>query len=212
MADSLAIERLNSDPFQVAGWISMSLESNASFMVNRQFFVVSPKKFAVMTLFTFGWYSLFCFYRSWVLHRAATGERVLPLMRALFGLFFMYSLFRRVDKKICQTGRSYAWSPAVLTVAIVLGWIMLLFVDQGLWQSHPHLASSLLIGAFGLQVFALTRVQCAINFCEGDESGQSNARFTAANWLGMALGLVMWPLLILLTLLSVLLSYNIVGA
>lgn len=190
----------------------MSLESNASLMIKRQFFVVSPRKLAVMTFFTFGWYWFFCFHRSWVFHRAVTGERVLPLVRALFAIFFMYSLFRRVDKKIRQTGRSYVWSPLILTVTNVIAWIMFLLVDQGLWVKHPELASLWLIGAYGLQLFTIIRAQCAINFCEGDDRGHSNAKLTVANWLWMALGLVIWPLIILSTVASVLLINNIGGA
>lgn len=190
----------------------MSSEPKVSFLVKQQFFVVSPKKLAIMAFFTFGWYWWFCFHRSWVLHKAATGERVLPFMRALFALFFIYPLYSRVDKKICQAGRSYTWSPAALVVMLFFASMMFFVLDHGLWVAHPGFAVLWFFLANGLHVLVITRAQCAINFCEGDDKGLSNSTLSVANWLWMSFGLLVWPSLIFLTLLVVLLGIDLGGA
>jgi hypothetical protein len=77
---------LEQEKFPVAEW--------------QQFFTVSLKKIAVVSFFTFGWYWLYCFYRSWVSHRKYSGERVLPLVRAFFAVFFIYALLTSAGKSI----------------------------------------------------------------------------------------------------------------
>ncbi|MDZ3994065.1 hypothetical protein [Pseudomonas sp. Teo4] len=189
----------------------MSQEPNKSIIGDSQFFVVSSRKIAVMSFFTFGWYWLFCFHRSWVLHRVRSGERVLPLVRALFAVIFFYPLLRRIDQKICQSGRSYKWSPAVLTVFFIIAGLSPMLVDQGLWLQHYHLAILIFLTSYLLHVWVIVSVQRAVNFCEGDNHGQANSTFSIANWLWMALGLLVWPTMIFMALISLLLGFDPAG-
>lgn len=80
------------------------------------FFVVSPMKFGVMTFFTLGFYWVYCFYQSWSLHREKTGERVSPLWRSAFAVFFIYPLLRRANDHIRDSGKTYPWSILGLTL------------------------------------------------------------------------------------------------
>ncbi len=181
----------------------MTSASNAIFTRPPRFFVVSPKKLAIMTLFTFGLYWWFCFHRSWVLHRQASGERVLPLVRALFPIIFLYPLMRRIDGRIRQSGRRYRWSPLILTLLYIVSMVSLVLLDQGAWRRFFPFATMILLTSYAIFIGVIVCIQCAINFSEGDEQGLANARLTLVNWLWMMFGLLFWPALVVLAVLSV---------
>lgn len=63
------------------------------------FVSISPRKLLVLTLCTFGVYEVWWLFRQWRQVREATGEDVSPPWRAVFGILFCYSLFKRVEKQ-----------------------------------------------------------------------------------------------------------------
>ncbi|ROL77415.1 hypothetical protein [Pseudomonas vranovensis] len=177
----------------------MSLETIVRVNNCPQFYVVSPKKLAIMSFFTFGLYWWFCFHRNWVLHRKATGEPVLPLVRALFPVIFLYPLMRRIDARIRHSRLEYRWSPLLLKSLYLIGVGPLLLLDQGAWEQFFHIATMLLLTSYGVFIWVIVRIQCAINFSEGDEQGAANAELSLVNWIWMLWGLLFWPSLVLLT-------------
>jgi hypothetical protein len=65
--------------------------------VRRYFFDVSVVKLVVMSLVTFGAYQIFWFYKNWQVAKQR-GEDVMPLVRAIFSIFFAYKLFKNVEE------------------------------------------------------------------------------------------------------------------
>jgi len=51
-------------------------------------------------------------------------------------------------------------------------------------------------------------MQRAINVSEGDIDGEINSAFTVANWLWMALGLLVWPGMIFIVLVALLMGID----
>ncbi len=144
------------------------------------FFVVAVPKLIIMTLFTSGLYGLFWYLRNWDLYHRATGS-VMLLPRLLWPSYFIYSLLHRVDQRILASGRCYRWSPWWLAFGLLLTsicGIQLLIVMLPL----PGFALPLLLVIL-LFHMVLARAQRAINFCEGDPEGASNAQLTVINWL-----------------------------
>ncbi|MQG92563.1 hypothetical protein [Pseudomonas sp. MN1F] len=172
----------------------------------QQFFTVSLKKIAVVSFFTFGWYWLYCFYRSWASHRKYSGERVLPLVRAFFDVFFIYALLKRVDKKLRFSGRKYQWSPLALTLGLIATGALPFFLTHGLFTKNLYAIVCLQLLLAVLNAWFVMRVQRAINCAEGDISGAVNSTFTVANWLWMSLGLLFWPSMVFLILSSLLMG------
>ncbi|MDM3887556.1 hypothetical protein QSV36_18440 [Pseudomonas sp. BCRC 81390] len=150
------------------------------------FFVVSPMKFGVMTFFTMGFYWLYCFYQSWKLYGARTGEKVSPFWRSFFALFFIYPLLRRVNDHIRDSDRSYSWSILALTLGyygMCVVWVVTSIVlENRLWEAY---FAGLVSHAAWLIV--LVPMQKGTNFSAGDKEGLANSRFTLANWLWMLL-------------------------
>lgn len=159
------------------------------------FFVVSPRKLVIMSILTFNFYTMYWFYRNWRLYTRHSGEPLWPLLRTLFGIFFIYGLLKRVDRQIKLTGRTYAWSPLLLTCAVWLLCIVqyALSMLQVLDPSPVRAMIAIVLGAaFGVW-WSLT-VQRAINFCVGDPEGDGNGSLSWANGVWIVLGLLVWVL------------------
>jgi hypothetical protein len=90
------------------------------------FFPVSRLKLLVMYIVTFGLYEIFWFYKNWQLFKAATGEDISPFWRAVFRVFFLYSLFKEIQDKAQSRGVHADFSPFLLTVV----WIGLMVCSR----------------------------------------------------------------------------------
>jgi hypothetical protein len=158
------------------------------------FFVVGTSKFALMIVFTFGLYLTYWMYKNWKLYRTATGNKVLPIVRAFFFVFFVYSLFTSIDRRIRASGKGYRWYPRLLALIV----IMTALAGIGLmWLPDPHISFALSLLVLLLQVCSLLRVQEAINYLENDVRGTANSTLTFANGVGFAFGLCCWGVMIL---------------
>lgn len=157
------------------------------------FYVVSKRKFLLLFLMTQGWYLLYWFYRNWKLYRAATGTQVMPKVRAIFAIFFVYSLFTRIDRHIYASGRLYSWYPRGIALVFIV--LNLLAVGQ-MWLIDLQYQLALGIISTMLQMCCLFYVQNATNHAENDPEGLANSTLTFANAVWMLLGLCTWALLL----------------
>ncbi|WP_434772698.1 hypothetical protein [Pseudomonas entomophila] len=157
------------------------------------FFVVSPRKLIIMSILTANFYLLYWFARNWLMCKRKEGKRVLPVMRTVFLPFFLYGLFRRVDQQIKLSGRTYAWSPLLMTCAF---WIYCIvqFVMFHVETIDPMpvraLLTSLVSTAFCVRWIVMA--QHAINFCVGDPEGKTNDALSWANGVWIVIGLAFW--------------------
>lgn len=160
------------------------------------FFVVSVRKLVIMMFFTQGLYLTYWFYKNWKLYRQASGEQVMPVLRSIFLIFFLYALGRAVDRRIGATGRTYSWSPGWRTIGVVLAvlWaIAMPHIDLTYFQGFSDLSViglQFLILAF--ELWLLSGFQRAINYCEADPTGSANNKITGANWVWIVLFLLYW--------------------
>jgi hypothetical protein len=159
------------------------------------FYVVSTQKFVTLFIATLGMYALYWMYKNWSLYQKATGEKIWPVMRGLFSIFFVHSLFTHVDRKISAGERSYAWSPrsqaTLFVVLVIIGRILDKASAKNLGSPITDLLSILTIPAL---IWVMLPAQNAINLAENDPDGMSNSRFTGANYAWMAGGIVLWIL------------------
>lgn len=155
------------------------------------FYVVSKRKFLILNIATSGWYFIYWFYRNWKLYRNVTGEKVLPLLRTILGMFFVYSLFMKIDRRMRAPGRNYQWYPRSLALGFILSWCA---SGALLWIPQVYLSFLLSCLCLFFYTFFLLQVQGAINFSENDSDGVSNSALTFANGAWIALGLGLWSL------------------
>lgn len=168
-------------------------ESLLPAVCNEQFYVVSISKLVVLSMATMGLYWLYWHYRQWAAWRACTGVRVVPWLRALFSIFFVYSLMRNVDIQLHIAGREFRWFPRTCAwLLIILG---VLSVISPLLL--PHQPALLLMLASLLQLLTLVvmiRVQRAVNRMAGDASGAGNSGYSWANGIWILIGVLNWIL------------------
>lgn len=141
------------------------------------FLAVSPLKLVIMCLGTFTFYQLYWIYKNWRLYQQRTGDDIWPAARTIFGVFFIYQLFKQINVQAQQ--RQVAGFAAGLAA---IGWIVLSLM----WN---------LPGAFGLlpilSTFCLVPAQLAasrVNDAAAPGHDQ-NSRLKGWNWLAVVLGL-----------------------
>ncbi|WP_460149461.1 hypothetical protein [Pseudomonas sp. S3_E10] len=155
------------------------------------FFVVAPRKLVLMVLLSQGMYSFYWLYKHWACYRQATGAKVLPLVRALFSVFFFYSLVMKISQKLALDGVSYRWWPR----SLALGLIICAFLPYTyIWFVTSLTTLKLSICLMILQVSLAAQVQGAVNQVEGDPNGKANIRLTWANGIWIMIGLGLWSL------------------
>ena len=84
------------------------------------FFPVTPVKFCVMSVCTFGFYQLFWAYKNWSLYQDQVDGHIMPWARAIFAGIWNFPLFSRVHDKAVEHEIPVAWNPVVLGVAVLL--------------------------------------------------------------------------------------------
>ncbi len=165
------------------------------------FYVVSLNKLVGLMLLTGNLYAFYWFYRNWSAYRQATGASVIPLLRSIVPVLFVYPLLSRVDRGFRDSGREYNWSPLVLSLGM---WLVVVVGGVSCWLAPTPPGLALPSVAFwmqgllemvvyiGLITWLFCLAQRAINVHEGDPKGQANSQITAANWDWIALGVLLW--------------------
>jgi len=157
------------------------------------FFVTSIRKLMVLYLATFGLYAWYCLYKHWQAYRATTGERVWPIARSFFQIFFMHALGRAISRRLEAEGLG-RWDyigSATVYVVLVIASTALNFIVGGEAPGVLNLVTILVSLACAMP---LVTFQKMANRASGDSLGQGNAQFTWANVLWILLGTIIWAL------------------
>lgn len=163
-----------------------------------EFYVVSKTKFLALFFVTLGAYQLYWFYKHWARYRRFHRARLSPAARAIFAIFFTHSLGDEIAQRLTRAGSSHRWSPGALAAGYVLfqvtGSISDRLAGYGIGSPYTDLFGLLSLMPVG---YCLWSMQNAANIACGDAHGDSNRTFTWANWLWMALGALLWAMVLL---------------
>lgn len=162
------------------------------------FYVVSPTKVVLLMMATFGLYALYWFWRHWKLHKIEHKLDLWPVPRAIFSIFFAHSLNQEIDHRLQRSGARHVWSPngwATLFVAAAILGRILGRMPETLLSTEANIGLMLLtlVGTSS----ALAQAQRAANIACGDPLAVANRRFTAANYVWLILGALLWALILL---------------
>jgi len=171
---------------------------NGELDLDQEFYVVSIGKFSLLFFATMGMYSLYWFYRNWQLFKIRNGENIWPVARAIFSIFFVHSLFNKVDDKLKEAESSFSWHPSALAttyvVLSVLGHITDSLSSAEVGSPYTDFISLLAVPFF---FYIMFKAQKAINTTENDLEGKSNSALTGANYFWVLFGIVLWAAVIL---------------
>ncbi|MCW8127734.1 hypothetical protein [Microbulbifer halophilus] len=164
--------------------------------IDHEFYVVSKNKFLLLMVGTFGFYEIYWFYRNWKLYQKRHGVSMLPVMRAIFSVFFAYSLFRKLEDSNAEMDRESTWSPGWMATIYVTLTIVASITDRISTSMTEYTVLDVVsIVTLPVIVWILYRAQRVINIVCEDPDGESNAQITPANCFWLVIGLLLWSLI-----------------
>ncbi|MDZ4261658.1 MAG: hypothetical protein U1B30_04910 [Pseudomonadota bacterium] len=161
--------------------------------VQPAFYVVSPAKFLTLYFFTFSLYGLYWHYKNWKQYKIAYGDDApMPIMRAIFSVFFTHALFGVIDMRIKDKEKEFTWKPNLWATIGVIALLGSRFIDRftasGAFTTALEFAPIPLMIVYGL---VLLKAQRAINISCNDPDGRSNNNFTLANCVWIFVGTIL---------------------
>ncbi|WP_160152032.1 hypothetical protein [Microbulbifer sp. ALW1] len=164
---------------------------------DREFYVVSGRKFLVLMIGTFGLYELYWAYRHWKNYSDSHRAAMWPVMRAIFFLFFAHSLCSKIDASLLSTHKKHSWSPTLVATLYVVFSLVSSIGDRLSGMDGVSIwVSFVAFGVFPVLIWCLYRIQVAANIACDDPQASSNASFTPANFIWLAIGFAIWAALL----------------
>ena len=158
-----------------------------------RFYVVGQAKFLMLYVATFGLYGIYWFYRHWAEYRQHSGEKLWPVPRSIFAIFFAHSLFSKFDEAVDQGNWAERYQATPMATVFVLSQILQTVCDR-LSANEIGMPFTLLasLAFLGLICWSLYRAQRVANHACGDPLGEGNASLGVANVIWMILGGLAW--------------------
>lgn len=159
------------------------------------FYVVSKKKFFVLFVATFSFYSVYWFWKQWSKWREATGEKIWPVARTLFFIFFTHSLFSKIESDANKVSGSQHKKLSIAATVFIIAEIAFNYMDA--YPLDDIFYTALTMVLVGILSISMWQAQAQANIASLDSEGLENSRFTIANYIWIVLGCVFWLLVII---------------
>jgi hypothetical protein len=184
---------LDQNPF-AAPTTDLDVRPAGATLGQQAWFAVGTRKLLVMSVLTFGLYTIHWFERQYRFQKGVRGEATMPLARGIFSIFFANELFRRVESAAHGAGVERSWTGSGMGGLFIVSAVAGRILDRisgklttGTVSSVLAVVSTLLL--FGL-AYPLVQVQGTVNevLDRTNASRERNETFTGWNWLLMILG------------------------
>lgn len=163
-----------------------------------EFYVVSPKKFLILFLGTFGLYTVYWFYKHWSEYKRSSGEAMWPIMRGIFTIFFTHSLFalfeEKYERKTGAAPRSINHLATIYVVFAVGCQILSKLSENGYGNPTTFILGLLILP---VSCWVLYQAQSLANYAGHDVRGESNDKLTGLNYAWLVIGAAFWLLILL---------------
>ena len=161
-------------------------------------YVVSLRKLLLLYVATFGVYQIVWFAKHWFRYRDKTNDRIIPVARGIFAIFFAHRLFEYIKQTGSEDIRVREWNAPTSATAYVGLVVVSRILDRIAMQEEAFGVLDLISFAlFFACIFPLQAAQRAANISSGDPEGQSNDSFSAGNFVAMVVGLLLWVVVLL---------------
>jgi hypothetical protein len=168
------------------------------------FYVVSGRKLTILFLVTLGLYTVYWFYKNWDRYKdkwpyaSEVGTTIWPVPRAVFSVFFVHALFRKIKANAQENAAVAAWRNNLHAWLLVI----LLLVSSGLDRAANKSIGSPWTDVLSLAIlapllFQLLKAQEMINISCNDPAGAGNGSFSKVNYAWIVAGVVLWVLIII---------------
>ncbi|TEW55620.1 hypothetical protein E2R68_04345 [Psychromonas sp. RZ22] len=158
-----------------------------------EFYVVSLNKFLILFLGTAGLYMTYWFYQQWVFYKQAHKGDEWPVIRATFPVFFVPSLFKKLtdiyERKSGNKSDVLKKSTLLFIIVTVISFLCDNVPVSA--ELRPYI-SLLSIATIPLFCWLCYQAQWFVNYACDDINGASNANYTVANYIWLAIGAMVW--------------------
>jgi hypothetical protein len=152
-------------------------------------FPVATHKFIVLSVCSFGIYTLYWFYQDWKRVRSASHEMLSPFWRTFFAPLWAISLLRRIHMSAEAAEGPITWNAETLGV---------LYIALTVCMQLPEPWWLVTFGSFVPFVPAVRTVQ-QVNEAAGNPEGR-NSRYSAANVVTIVVGGLLFVLVVVGTI------------
>lgn len=81
--------------------------------------LVTKSQFIILNFLTFNLYSVWWHYKTWHYFRKKESSDIMPAMRAIFGIFFLYALFKKIKGFAISKGYTKSYSSGLLFIGFL---------------------------------------------------------------------------------------------
>lgn len=160
------------------------LKNNSDMLL---FFPTSTRKLIILYIATFGLYPLYWFYKHWSYQKNYTQEKIWPIARAFFAIFFVHSLFKRINH---EAPKKFSHS-LLATVFVILSIASILInnveaISGGVSVIYISIIGTIITG------YPIYKAQTIANEVNKDPQGKINNKLSVYNYIFIALGLTYW--------------------
>lgn len=175
----------------------METDSNPA-IGDQAYFSVSPTKLKWLYLATFGLYGIYWFYKNWKLQQPYIDDKIMPVMRGIFSIFFAHALTKRIKKSMLRQdipeNKHLGFLATMFVLLVVLGNLASTLADN---QVVPPYFNIIWLIMFYLSAYPLIELQDKINMLKDDPIGSINSRYDWRGYGALLIGGVLWLLAIL---------------
>ncbi len=156
------------------------------------FFVTSKTKLLVLYFMTMGVYSIYWFYKHWKTHQSVMDKTIIPVLRAIFSIFFTHALFHRIEDFSIKKGLAKWNATFYATIFVLLSVISAIIDFFSIKMGTSGVLDIISLGLFMVLFYPLYKAQMMANQVCDDPKGQTNSQFSLYNILFIILGGFFW--------------------
>ncbi|MEN5173044.1 hypothetical protein ABE427_09935 [Acinetobacter higginsii] len=82
--------------------------------------IISMKRFIILSITSFGLYQIWWMFKAWRFFAIKDNLKIMPAARAIFSIFFLYSLFNKIQNYAQANGYTRSFSSAWMFVGYLL--------------------------------------------------------------------------------------------
>jgi hypothetical protein len=149
--------------------------------------IISLKKFIILCIASFGLYQIWWMFKAWRFFQTKEQIKIMPAARAIFSLFFFYSLFERIRQYAKKTRYSKDFSP----LGMFVGYLVATMITR---SPDPYWFIALFSFIFYIPAFQ------ALNFAKKHTKNLTTIdqeNFNTSQIIVIIIGVIVWSFLLL---------------
>lgn len=144
-------------------------------------------------------YQIYWFWKNWALYKARPhDEDIWPIPRGIFTIFFAHSLADLISRSLSRDKHKLDWdehwAASIYVVTTLMGGLCDRLAAREMGSPFTDLLSLALLPVTGWAIYTFQR---AINMSCGQPEGSTNRTYSAANWLWIVIGILLWALILI---------------